>query len=129
MLSRLNSLLKRRQDPSVEDGLLDVYANTEPIQGAKGYARGCLWHDLANAKLYINTPADESAIWTEVGGVSYFDLGSAISYVESSTCPLERDLGAPTSEPPNGSGSIYCDMQNNEVYIYLDRWRKITLAS
>jgi hypothetical protein len=48
-------------------GTLEAWGAGAPAASAAGFAKGCLYHDVTNALLYLNTGTTTSATWSLLG--------------------------------------------------------------
>lgn len=48
----------------VSRGTVQAYGAGAPTASAIGFAKGCLYHDVTNGALYLNTGTSASATWT-----------------------------------------------------------------
>lgn len=65
MINRIASLL-RIQVPGRNPGILRADGDGAPSDGESGYAKSCLFHDTANATVYVNEGTVESTTWKAV---------------------------------------------------------------
>lgn len=65
-------------------GTIQAWGSSAPTASAKGFAPGCLWHNLAGAAgstLYVNTGTFASAVWTNIDTPALFAVdGVAAGY-------------------------------------------------